>query len=118
LAVIKNVKHPCAAVFKIPSSKVYRKFDVIVSFSLGVTKGLRDSGTAKVEPHDDAPPIDVPVLSLDDLIKNYWLGSRALVGEGIYGWVQQMQIVVDATKGLDIFMGKFIIPLSIWVIDQ
>jgi hypothetical protein len=29
-----------------------------------------------------------------------------------------MQIVVDATKGLDIFMGKFIIPLSIWVIDQ
>jgi hypothetical protein len=76
LAVIKNVKHPCAAVFKIPSSKVYRKFDVIVSFSLGVTKGLRDSATAKVKPHD------------------------------------------DATKGLDIFMGKFIIPLSIWVIDQ
>lgn len=36
----------------------------------GVTKGLRDSATAKVEPHDDAPPIDVDVLSLDDLIKN------------------------------------------------
>jgi hypothetical protein len=64
------VKHPYAAVFEIPSSKVYRKFDVIVSFSPGVTKGLRDSATAKVEPHDDAPPIDVDVLSLDDLIKN------------------------------------------------
>jgi pto-interacting protein 1 len=71
LAVIKNVKHPCAVVFKIPSSKVYKKFDVIVSFSLGVTKGLRDSATTKVEPHDDVPPIDVPILSLDDLIKNY-----------------------------------------------
>jgi hypothetical protein len=39
LVVIKNVKHPCAD----------------VSFSLGVTKGLRDSATAKVKPHDDAP---------------------------------------------------------------
>ncbi|AQK43646.1 hypothetical protein ZEAMMB73_Zm00001d025384 [Zea mays] len=35
----------------------------------GATKGLRDSATAKVKPHDDAPLIDVPVLSLDDLIK-------------------------------------------------
>ena len=78
LAVIKNVKHPCAAVFKIPSSKVYRKFDVIVSFSLGVTKGLRDSATTKVEPHDDAPPIDVPVLSLDDLIKKLLTWFKSL----------------------------------------
>jgi hypothetical protein len=69
LVVTKNVKHPCDVVFKIPSSKVYRKFDVIVSFSLGVMKGLRDSVTAKVEPHDDAPLIDVPVISLGELIK-------------------------------------------------
>lgn len=72
-----------AAVFEIPSS-----FDVIVSFSSGVTKGLKDSATGKVELHNAPPPIDIPVLSLDELIeKTDDFGSTSLIGEGSYGRV-------------------------------
>lgn len=35
-----------------------------------------------------------------------------------FGWMQRVQIVVDATKGLDIFIGKLISPLSIGIIEQ
>ncbi|KAL6614004.1 hypothetical protein ACP70R_036274 [Stipagrostis hirtigluma subsp. patula] len=54
----------------------------------GVTKGVKDSGTAKPEPRNAAPPISIPVLSLDELIeKTEDFGSKALIGEGSYGRV-------------------------------
>lgn len=88
LPVAENVNHLHAAVFEIPYSTIYREFDVIVSFSSGVTKGLKDSATGKVKPHNTAPPIDIPVLSLDELIeKTDDFGSTALIGEGSYGRV-------------------------------
>lgn len=50
--------------------------------------GLKDSTTGKVEPQDAAPRIDIPVLSLDELIeKTDDFGSTALIGEGSYGRV-------------------------------
>ena len=53
-----------------------------------MTKGLKDSATGKVEPHNAAPPINIPVLSLDELIeKTDDFGSTALIGEGSYGRV-------------------------------
>ncbi|OQU88043.1 hypothetical protein SORBI_3003G389900 [Sorghum bicolor] len=54
----------------------------------GATKGFKDSATGKVESHNAAPPIDIPVLSLDELIeKTDDFGSTALIGEGSYGRV-------------------------------
>jgi hypothetical protein len=54
----------------------------------GVRKGLKDSATVKAEPQDSALSIDIPVLSLDELIeKTDDFGSTALVGEGSYGRV-------------------------------
>jgi pto-interacting protein 1 len=83
------VNHLHAAVFfEIPFPNIYREFDVIVSFSSGATKGFKDSATQKVESHNATPPIDIPVLSLDELIeKTDDFGSTALIGEGSYGRV-------------------------------
>ncbi|ONM35564.1 PTI1-like tyrosine-protein kinase 3 [Zea mays] len=54
----------------------------------GAIMGLKDSTTGKVEPQDAAPQIDIPVLSLDELIeKTDDFGSTALIGEGSYGRV-------------------------------
>jgi len=54
----------------------------------GMTKGLKDSATGKVDPQNAAPPINIPVLSLDELIeKTDDFGSKALIGEGSYGRV-------------------------------
>ncbi|KXG28636.2 hypothetical protein SORBI_3005G118100 [Sorghum bicolor] len=54
----------------------------------GATKGFKDSATQKVESHNATPPIDIPVLSLDELIeKTDDFGSTALIGEGSYGRV-------------------------------
>ena len=53
-----------------------------------MTKGPKDSATGKVEPQNAAPPINIPVLSLDELIeKTDDFGSKALIGEGSYGRV-------------------------------
>jgi pto-interacting protein 1 len=73
--------------WKSPFSNIYG-FDVILSFSSGAIMGLKDSTTGKVEPQDAAPQIDIPVLSLDELIeKTDDFGSTALIGEGSYGRV-------------------------------
>jgi pto-interacting protein 1 len=73
--------------WKSPFSNIYG-FDVILSFSSGAIMGLKDSTTGKVEPQDAAPRIDIPVLSLDELIeKTDDFGSTALIGEGSYGRV-------------------------------
>jgi pto-interacting protein 1 len=73
--------------WKSPFSSIH-EFDVILSFSSGAIMGLKDSTTGKVEPQDAAPQIDIPVLSLDELIeKTDDFGSTALIGEGSYGRV-------------------------------
>jgi pto-interacting protein 1 len=63
--------------------------DVISSLLFqGVRKGLKDSATVKAEPQDSALSIDIPVLSLDELIeKTDDFGATALIGEGSYGRV-------------------------------
>ena len=67
---------------------IYIDFNAILSFSSGMTKGPKDSATGKVEPQNAAPPINIPVLSLDELIeKTDDFGSTALIGEGSYGRV-------------------------------
>lgn len=54
----------------------------------GMRKGLKDSATVKAEPQDSAPSINIPVLSLDELIeKTDDFGAKALIGEGSYGRV-------------------------------
>lgn len=53
-----------------------------------MTKGFKDSATGKVEPQNAAPPINIPVLSLDELVeKTDDFGSSTLIGEGSYGRV-------------------------------
>ncbi|KAJ1286655.1 hypothetical protein BS78_03G368800 [Paspalum vaginatum] len=64
----------------------------------GMTKGLKDSATGKVEPHDAVPTINIPVLSLEELIeKTDDFGSEALIGEGSYGRVYYA-VLDDGTK--------------------
>lgn len=54
----------------------------------GMTKGLQDSATGKAEPRNSTLPINIPVLSLDELIeKTDDFGLKALLGEGSYGRV-------------------------------
>ena len=58
-----------------------------------MTKGPKDSATGKVEPQNAAPPINIPVLSLDELIeKTDDFGSKALIGEGSYGRVYYAEL--------------------------
>jgi pto-interacting protein 1 len=53
-----------------------------------VTKGLKDSATEKAQPQNSALTINIPVLSLDELVeKTDDFGSSALIGEGSYGRV-------------------------------
>lgn len=53
-----------------------------------MTKGLKGSAAGKVETHNAVPPINIPVLSLDELIeKTDDFGATALIGEGSYGRV-------------------------------
>lgn len=57
-------------------------------FFKGMTKGSKDSATGKTEPRNPALPINIPVLSLDELIeKTDDFGLKALIGEGSYGRV-------------------------------
>uniref|UniRef100_A0ACD5XBM1 Uncharacterized protein n=1 Tax=Avena sativa TaxID=4498 RepID=A0ACD5XBM1_AVESA len=54
----------------------------------GMRKGLKDSATVKAEPQDSALSVDIPVLSLGELIeKTDDFGATALIGEGSYGRV-------------------------------
>ncbi|XP_052158077.1 PTI1-like tyrosine-protein kinase 1 [Oryza glaberrima] len=61
---------------------------VLTSNVDGVTKGLKDSATEKAQPQSSALTINIPVLSLDELVeKTDDFGSSALIGEGSYGRV-------------------------------
>uniref|UniRef100_A0A0E0N6A3 non-specific protein-tyrosine kinase n=1 Tax=Oryza rufipogon TaxID=4529 RepID=A0A0E0N6A3_ORYRU len=61
---------------------------VLTSNADGVTKGLKDSATEKAQPQNSALTINIPVLSLDELVeKTDDFGSSALIGEGSYGRV-------------------------------
>uniref|UniRef100_A0A0D9V922 non-specific protein-tyrosine kinase n=1 Tax=Leersia perrieri TaxID=77586 RepID=A0A0D9V922_9ORYZ len=54
----------------------------------GVKKGLKDSASEKAQPQNSALTINIPVLSLDELVeKTDNFGSKALIGEGSYGRV-------------------------------
>ena len=80
--------HVSAALSELRFLTIYIEFNAILSFSSGMTKGPKDSATGKVEPQNAAPPINIPVLSLDELIeKTDDFGSTALIGEGSYGRV-------------------------------
>jgi len=82
------VDHVSAALSELRFLTIYIEFNTILSFSSGMTKGLKDSATGKVDPQNAAPPINIPVLSLDELIeKTDDFGSKALIGEGSYGRV-------------------------------
>jgi hypothetical protein len=75
------------ALSEIPLSCI--EFDVNSSpIFQGMRKGLRDSATVKAEPQDSALSINIPVLSLDELIeKTDDFAATALIGEGSYGRV-------------------------------
>jgi pto-interacting protein 1 len=54
----------------------------------GYPKGSKVSAPAKAEVQKEAPPVEVPVLSLEELKeKTDNFGSKALIGEGSYGRV-------------------------------
>ncbi|GJM92297.1 hypothetical protein PR202_ga08757 [Eleusine coracana subsp. coracana] len=84
----------------------------------GMTKGMKDYGTGKVELPNSTPAINIPVLSLDELVeKTDDFGSNALIGEGRKGvqgaqpgpalnWMQRVKIAVDAAKGLEFLHEK------------
>uniref|UniRef100_A0A0E0JS94 non-specific protein-tyrosine kinase n=1 Tax=Oryza punctata TaxID=4537 RepID=A0A0E0JS94_ORYPU len=78
---------------------------VLTSNVDGVTKGLKDSATEKAQPQNSALTINIPVLSLDELVeKTDDFGSKTLIGEGSYGRVYY--VVLDsgtkiAVKKLD-----------------
>ncbi|KAK3166234.1 hypothetical protein QOZ80_1AG0043170 [Eleusine coracana subsp. coracana] len=59
----------------------------------GMTKGTKDYGTGKVELPNSTPAINIPVLSLDELVeKTDDFGSNALIGEGSYGRVYYAEL--------------------------
>ncbi|XP_010557159.1 PREDICTED: PTI1-like tyrosine-protein kinase 1 isoform X1 [Tarenaya hassleriana] len=72
----------------------------------GYQKNQKPSATAKPEMQKEAPPIEVPALSLDELKeKTDNFGSKALIGEGSYGRVYYATIndgKVVALKKLDV----------------
>ncbi|GJM92186.1 hypothetical protein PR202_ga08626 [Eleusine coracana subsp. coracana] len=58
-----------------------------------MTKGTKDYGTGKVELPNSTPAINIPVLSLDELVeKTDDFGSNALIGEGSYGRVYYAEL--------------------------
>ncbi|KAL9377582.1 hypothetical protein Peur_028917 [Populus x canadensis] len=58
------------------------------NFGDGYPKGSKVSAPAKAEVQKEAPPVEVPVLSLEELKeKTDNFGSKALIGEGSYGRV-------------------------------
>ncbi|KAG8078763.1 hypothetical protein GUJ93_ZPchr0007g5784 [Zizania palustris] len=63
-----------------------------------VIKDLKDSATEKAQPRKPALPINIPVLSLDELVeKTDDFGSNTLIGEGSYGRVYYA-VLDDGTK--------------------
>jgi pto-interacting protein 1 len=62
-------------------------------FFSGITKGMKDSTTRKVEMPNSTPTINILVLSLDELIeKTDDFGLKALIGEGSYGGVYYAEL--------------------------
>ncbi|KAH8502439.1 hypothetical protein H0E87_013940 [Populus deltoides] len=58
------------------------------NFGDGYPKGSKVSAPAKAEVQKEPPPVEVPVLSLEELKeKTDNFGSKALIGEGSYGRV-------------------------------
>lgn len=74
-------------------------------------KGSKVSAPVKAEVQKEAPPIEVPALSIDELKeKTDNFGSKALIGEGSYGRVYYANLdngkAVAVKKNLMLHLSK------------
>jgi pto-interacting protein 1 len=84
------------------------ELSILLSFcgTLGYPKGSKVAAPVKAELQKEAPPIEVPALSLEELKeKTDNFGSKALIGEGSYGRVYYASLEngkAVAVKKLDV----------------